>query len=523
MLPRLNYAFAGTASDLEPLHDHLDQVLSKVESEWLGGEIAHHIGGEAVGGTSPSRAIASPIDNRLRIYSLRDGDADVVEQAYRAAHGACNNWRRTSWPERVRIVRAAASLLEDQRHEIGALLLLEIGKSRAEAMGEAEEAIAMLRYYCDEMEVNSGWERALRVQVRGEATYNSMRPYGVLSVVSPFNFPLALSSSMISAALLAGNTIVHKPNDQNSLTALKFARAMEDAGLPPGVLNVVLGGREEGRLVVEHPACDGVAFTGSHAVGMGIVRAFSAGPYVRPVIAEMGGKNPAVICASADLELAVSGVAGASFALQGQKCSACSRAYVHEDLLPRFAAALAERAASLAIGDPRNRDTYLGPLVNEAAYTRYVRAVDLAKRDGLVVGGGSSRRDSELAFGYYVEPTVVTQLPATHSLLRDELFVPFIALVPFRDLAVAMQQANDTGYGLSAGVYSKDPAELDVFFDTIQAGITYANRPSSATTGAWPGSQSFSGWKGSGTTGKGGLGPNYVPQFMREQSRTVRL
>lgn len=522
MLPRLNYAFSGTQNDLNPLHDHLDEVIPKVQTDWLGKEVSHLIGGKSATGVGEPRPIRSPIDQRLILGYIRDADQGLVDVAYQAARTTVDEWRRTPWSERVRRLRIAGDLLEQDRHEIGALLILEVGKSRAEAMGEAEEAVAMIRYYCDVMEGNGGWDQQLRVQVQGEATRNTFRPFGVFAVVSPFNFPLALSTSMISAALIAGNTVVYKPNDRNGISALKLTAALHAAGVPAGALNVVLGGRTQGRMVIDHENCDGVAFTGSHAVGMSILRNFSRNSYARPVIAEMGGKNPVIVTASADVAAAVSGVSAAVFGLQGQKCSACSRAFVHRDIFEQFTWALREKADSLVVGDPRRRDVYMGPLVDESAFARYASACEAARTDGALLAGGERRMESGLEHGYFVEPAIATRLAPDHWILRDELFAPIVALVPFTDFDTALRLANQTSYGLSAGIYSGNDAELDCFFDRIEAGITYANRPSSATTGAWPGSQSFCGWKGSGTTGKGGLGPSYILQFMREQSRTIR-
>lgn len=522
MLPRLNYAFSGTQDDLNLLDDHLDKVIPKVQKDWLGKDLSHLIGGKTAASIGEPRPIRSPIDQNLVLGYVRDADQGLVDAAYQAARTAADEWRRTHWSERIRRLRIASDLLERERHEIGALLILEVGKSRAEAMGEAEEAVAMIRYYCDTMEGNDGWDQQLRVQVQGEATRNTFRPFGVFAVVSPFNFPLALSTSMITAALIAGNTVVYKPNDRNSISALELTAALHAAGVPVGALNVVLGGPAQGKMVVEHGSCDGVAFTGSHAVGMSILRHFSLSSYARPVIAEMGGKNPVIVTASADIAAAVSGVSAAAFGLQGQKCSACSRAFVHRDIFERFSLALRDKAASLVVGDPRRRDVYMGPLIDQSAFTRYVSACDAARTDGALTVGGERRMESGLEDGYFVEPTIVTKLAPDHWILRDELFAPVVALVPFTDLDTALRLANQSSYGLSAGIYSGNDPELDCFFDRIEAGITYANRPSSATTGAWPGSQSFCGWKGSGTTGKGGLGPSYISQFMREQSRTIR-
>jgi 1-pyrroline-5-carboxylate dehydrogenase len=231
----------------------------------------------------------------------------------------------------------------------------------------------------------------------------------------------------------------------------------------------------------------------------------------------MGGKNPVVVGASADLDGAAEGIAKSAFGFSGQKCSACSRAIVvdqvHDELVERLAA----HAAALAIGDPADPDVATGPVVNAQAVERFERSVGAARSEGRVAAGGT-RGDAE---GWFVTPTVVDGLPIGHPLTRDELFLPFLTVVRVPDFAAALAEANAVPYGLTAGVFSQDEEELDRFLDEIEAGVVYVNRRAGATTGAWPGIQTFCGWKSSGLTGKGGLGPYYVQQFAREQSRTV--
>jgi 1-pyrroline-5-carboxylate dehydrogenase len=319
---------------------------------------------------------------------------------------------------------------------------------------------------------------------------------------------------MSSAALVAGNTIVLKPSEDTPYCGALLAEIL--GGLPAGVVSVVHGGEPTGRALVEAPV-DGIAFTGSAEVGRSIARTLTDGPYSRPALTEMGGKNPAIVTANADLDKAVEGIAKSAFAFSGQKCSACSRAIVAGEVHDGFVERLAEYAGSLVVGDPADRETYTGPVVNPAAVERFERAVEDANRDGEVVVGGG-RPDLP---GWYVEPTVVAGLPLGHRLTRHELFVPFLTVTRVGSLEEALGEANDVVYGLTAGIFSEDEAEVDRFLDEIEAGVVYVNRRAGATTGAWPGIQSFPGWKSSGSTGKGGLGPYYVQSFMREQSQTV--
>ena len=270
-----------------------------------------------------------------------------------------------------------------------------------------------------------------------------------------------------------------------------------------------------------HPRIDGIAFTGSNAVGMTILRHAAASTAMRPVLAEMGGKNPAFVTASADLDVAVSGVLRSAFGLSGQKCSATSKAYVARDVLQGFLDALAAATDKLVVGDPRARDTFVGPVIDAAAVERFNAAAKDAAAAGSIVRGGEQLAGGLFDRGTYVAPTIVTGLAPDHRLNRDEIFLPFVSIQPFDDLADAIADANRSAFGLTAGIFTQDSQELDRFLNTIEAGVVYANRAAGATTGAWPGFQSFCGWKGSGTTGKGGLGSWYVPQFMREQSRTL--
>ena len=288
------------------------------------------------------------------------------------------------------------------------------------------------------------------------------------------------------------------------------------AELPAGVFNLVHGGAATGRALVDG-GVDGVAFTGSAEVGRAIARAMQEGPYARPALTEMGGKNPAIVTAHADLDKAAEGVARAAFGLSGQKCSACSRAIVEDSVHDEFVERLAAFSAGLALGDPSDPGVFLGPVVNEASVERFEAAAADGRRDGRVDAGGA-RPDLP---GLFVQPTVVSGLPRGHRLERDELFLPFVAVTRVDSLDEALAEANAPVYGLTAGIFSEDAGEQERFLDAIEAGVVYVNRRAGATTGAWPGTQTFCGWKSSGSTGKGGLGPYYLPQFMREQSRTI--
>jgi 1-pyrroline-5-carboxylate dehydrogenase len=354
-----------------------------------------------------------------------------------------------------------------------------------------------------------------------ESTVSVLRPLGVFAVISPFNYPSALLIGMTTGALVTGNTVVMKPSEGCSLTARIVMDSLTEAGLPAGVANLVAGGNDTGSGLVAHPLIAGVAFTGSHATGMKIFRSTNAGRYAKPVIAEMGGKNPAYVTRNADLDKAAQGVARSAYGLQGQKCSACSVVYVDESVRDEFVKRLQAYTASLAIGNPENSTTFIGPVYNEAAAQRMTLAAQNARAEHtLVFGGARAHVPDNLRDGHYFEPALV-EVQKGHALTKEEQFIPLLALRTFSDLDDAIAEGNDVTYGLSAGIYTEDKHELSRFLETAQAGALYANRPSGATTGAWPGVQSFCGWKGSGVSSKGGLGPHYLQQFMREQSQTI--
>lgn len=517
-LPRVTYSNIGV--DFAPVHDHLDRAIPAFTASGVGKDWPNRVGraDDADGAVYEAR---SPIDRALLLGRFIEASPATIDRAFAAAAAAYPAWSRLDWRERVAALRGFAEALDAAKVELAAACLLEVGKSRLEAMGEAEEAVDLVRYYCDEMERNQGFATPMRRAFASEATEDVLRPHGVFAVIAPFNFPIALSVGMLTGAVLTGNTTVYKPSPMAGLTGVLLMQAVEAAGLPAGVVNLVCGGGSVGRAMIADGRLAGVAFTGSHATGMEIYRTLAAGGHARPVVVEMGGKNPAYVTANADLDTAAAGVMRSAFGLQGQKCSACSKVYVHEAVMAPFLDRLLEGAAKLVIGDPRRRDVYMGPIIDEAAGRRFDQAVAEAEAAGRLLLGGRRLSGGVYDNGVYLPPTVVADLPATHRINIDELFLPFLSVQGFTDLDAALADGNRVNYGLTAGCYTTDEAELQRFLDTAEAGVLYANRASGATTGAWPAIQSFCGWKGSGVSGKGGLGPHYLQQFLREQSRTV--
>jgi len=287
-----------------------------------------------------------------------------------------------------------------------------------------------------------------------------------------------------------------------------------------GAINFVTGsGSIVGKTLIESPDVDGIAFTGSREVGMKGFQEFTKST-TKPFISEMGGKNPVIVTKYADLEKAAEGIMNAAFGFGGQKCSACSRVYVQNKVADQFISKLVEKTKQLKIGMPWDKQVFLGPVINKESKTKFENAVDTAKKEGEILTGGAVLTSTDLKNGYFVEPTIVTKLPEEHKLMKEELFLPFLCIQRYEIFDDAIKLANQSEYGLTAGIFSNDKKQLDEFFSRIQAGVVYANRSASATTAALVSSQPFVGWKHSGSTGKGAGGENYLQQFMRSQTQT---
>jgi 1-pyrroline-5-carboxylate dehydrogenase len=518
--PRIKITYATLRADNEDMHAGFEEAVATVRAG-LGAHHQNYVDGAWREGAS-SFQVTSPIDRDLVLGSFAAGTAADIDDAVAAARRAQPAWAATPWQERLTILRRAAELISDRLFEYAAVMSIEVGKNRIESLGEVEESADLIRYYAQTMEDNDGYDHPMgNLGDTAVHTRSVLRPHGVFAVVSPFNFPMALATGPSSAAMMAGNTVVIKPSSASPLSAQMMLRAYVEAGVPQGVVNLVMGpGETVGQALQDHSGIDGIVFTGSYAVGMQLFRSFSKA-WPRPTIVEMGGKNPAIVTRHADLDEAAEGIMRSAFGFGGQKCSANSRVYVERPVHDELVRRLVEKTESIVIGDPLVRENWLGPIIDQRAVDRHQQAVSEARRDGRVLIGGERLTDGDLARGYYVEPTVVGGLPADHRVLRDEFFAPLTAVHAVDSLDEALTLANDTVYGLTAGVYSEDQGEVQQFLDRIQAGVLYVNRRAGATTGAWPGIQAFGGWKGSGSTGKAGLSMYYVAQFMREQSRTI--
>ena len=506
----------------ESMHERFEAAMTTIRAG-LGQRHASFIDGADRDATNYA-ARSSPIDSGLHLGEFALATAADVAAAFTAAQRAYPAWRATPAAERARLVRRVGDIMEERVYEIAAALTLEVGKNRMEALGETQETVDFFRQYADEFVAAGGFDRPLPDDpLDGVVSHNrsTMCPYGVWAVIAPFNFPLALAGGPVAAALVTGNTVVVKGASDTPWAVRLLADCISDADLPPGVFNLLSGsGAEVGEAMVRDPRTAGVTFTGSVAVGMGLVRTMGSGAYPRPCIAEMGGKNPCIVTEHADLDRAATGIVRSAYGMGGQKCSALSRLYVDERVADDLIDKLLAQIVAIQVGDPSRREHWLGPVINRTAYDNYAAFAEQLRNGGAtVLAGGRQLTDGGLARGNYVEP-LLAEAPADHPLWKHEMFLPVLMLHRVSDREQAMRLANDSDMGLTAGVYGSGD-DVAWFHDNIEAGVTYANRAQGATTGAWPGYQPFGGWKGSGSTGKAIASFYYLAQYMREQSRTV--
>ncbi len=506
----------------EELHTRFDQALAKVKAN-LGKEYGLIIDGKDVFAAEKFED-RTPVNTDVVLAVMQKGSETEGLAALAAARKAFPMWSHTPWQERVALLRKAAELIDQRLFELGAAMALEVGKNRMESLGDVAETADLIRYACYQMEKNDGFivEMGRDPLVGYKATNMSvLRPYGVWLIISPFNFPFALTGGPAGAALVTGNTIVIKPASDTPWIVRLFSDCLRDAGIPDGVFNFVTGpGRTLGQALIDCRQADGVTFTGSFDVGMKIYHDFSTCGWVRPLVLELGGKNPVIVSRHADLERAAIGIVRSAFGLQGQKCSAASRVFIEEPVYEALAARLVELTNKLTIGDPTDRAVYLGPVVNQSSYQDYKNFSEELSQAGEILTGGKTLSGGLYDKGYFCAPTLAADVPLDHRLWQYEMFLPITTIARVPNLDTAMQHANNVQYGLTAGFYGAED-EAKWFFDHIEAGVTYANRPQGATTGAWPGYQPFGGWKGSGSSGKNAGGHYYLPLYLHEQIQTM--
>jgi 1-pyrroline-5-carboxylate dehydrogenase len=510
---------ASNSGQTEDFHSKYEEAEEQVKQQF-GKRYPNYIGGEEVYSEGGEFEDRSPNDTRIVLGRFQKGTRGDAAKAVDVASRAFRQWGRTSYQKRIEILRRAADTFAERKFELAAWMSFENGKNRFEAVADVDETIDLTRYYCHVLEAEEGFSRPMGKAFPNEETRSILKPFGIWGVISPFNFPLAIATGMSMGVLVTGNTVVFKPASDTPLMGFLLCKILHESGLPNGVFNYITGsGSTVGAELVENPDVKGIVFTGSKDVGFSAYKQFSE-TVPRPFIAELGGKNPVIVTAKADVEKAVEGVVKAAFGYSGQKCSAASRVYVEKSVKQKFVDGLVSKTKALRVGNAVERESFVGPVINENAYRSFQAYVETAFKDGQVLTGGHIVKEGDLQYGYYAEPTVVDGLPKEHRLFKEELFVPIICVTDIESLDEGLRLANDVEYGLTAGVFTQDEEEAQKFLDEIEAGVIYVNRKVGATTGAMAGAQPFVGWKLSGTSGKGAGGPYYLHQFLREQSQT---
>jgi len=491
----------------------LDQVAAH-----LGSEYSLIVGGKRLKTAERIRSInpARPV----QIVGIHQkAGAAQVDAAMTAALRAFDGWSRTTVENRVSLLLGAAEIIRKRKFEFMAWLTYEVGKNWAEADADVGETIDFLEFYARE---------AIRlaaattpIQYPGERDELFYIPLGVGAVIPPWNFPFAIMAGMTAAAIVTGNSVILKPSSDAPTIAARFVEVLEEAGIPDGVVNFCPGsGAAFGNAIVEHPKTRFIAFTGSRSVGLEIhLRAAQHHPgqiWIKRTILEMGGKDSILVAADADLDAAIEGVVASAFGFSGQKCSACSRAIVDASLYDVFVERLRERVATLTVGDPAaNAD--LGPVINQAALTSILGYIETGKKEGNLTAGGNALETE--AGGYFLEPTIFSEVPPHAVIAQEEIFGPVLALIKVDSFDEGLRIVNDTEYGLTGSVYTSDPAKKAVARSAFHVGNLYFNRK---CTGAMVGAHPFGGFKMSGTDSKAG-GPDYLYLFTQAKSVAEKL
>ncbi|ATA58625.1 aldehyde dehydrogenase A - glycolaldehyde dehydrogenase [Geobacillus stearothermophilus] len=487
-------------------------ALKKVESE-LGRDYPLVIGGERVM-TEDKITSINPANKTEVVGRVAKATKELAEQAMKTADEAFRTWSRTRPEARADILFRAAAIVRRRKHEFSAWLVKEAGKPWREADADTAEAIDFMEYYGRQMlKLKDG----IPVESRpGETNRFFYIPLGVGVVISPWNFPFAIMAGTTVASLVTGNTVLLKPASATPVVAYKFVEVLEEAGLPAGVLNYIPGsGAEVGDYLVDHPRTRFISFTGSRDVGIRIYeRAAKVHPgqiWLKRVIAEMGGKDGIIVDKEADLELAAQSIVASAFGYSGQKCSACSRAIIVEDVYDQVLNRVVELTKQLNVGDPAEQATFMGPVIDQGAYNKIMEYIEIGKQEGRLMTGGEGD-DSK---GFFIQPTVFADVDPNARIMQEEIFGPVVAFAKARDFDHALEIANNTEYGLTGAVISRNRANLEKARHEFHVGNLYFNR---GCTGAIVGYQPFGGFNMSGTDSKAG-GPDYL--ILHMQAKTV--
>ncbi len=493
------------------------EALARVADQ-LGQEYDLVIGGRRVRTAEKIRSL-NPARPAQVVGVHQKAGAEHAEQAMQAALAAYESWRIAPVEERVSLLLNTAELLRKRRLEFCAWLTYEVGKNWPEADVETAEAIDFLEFYAREAVRLS--HATTPIQYPGERNSLEYIPLGVGAVIPPWNFPLAIMAGMTVAAVVTGNTVILKPSSDSPTIAAKFFNLLEEAGLPPGVVNFCPGsGATFGNAIVEHPKTRFIAFTGSKEVGLDInARAAQPRPgqiWIKRTILEMGGKDSILVESDSDIDAAVTGVLQSAFGFTGQKCSACSRAIVEDSIYDVFVDRLREGAQKISVGDPA-LNPGMGPVVNASAYQSMLRYIEVGRQEGRLIAGGAAIENEEK--GYFVAPTIFSDIAPEARLSQEEIFGPILAVIRARNFEHALAIGNNTEYGLTGAVYTSSPEKMERAARDFHVGNLYFNRK---CTGAMVGAHPFGGFNMSGTDSKAG-GADYLYLFTQAKSIAEKI
>lgn len=508
----------------EPITDYsipenrklMEEAIEKVENE-LGKEYRLLIGNEHVSTDSIETSV-NPSNVDEVIGHVHRAGKDEALRAIEASVEAFKTWRYYEPAARARYLFAAAKKMRERKREFSAWMIKEVGKNWTEAEGDVAEAIDFMEYYGREMLRYD--QDQVDVAYPGEDNSLSYIPLGSCVIIPPWNFPVAILVGMTTAAIVTGNTVVLKPASISTVVAAKFVELMEEVKLPPGVLNYIPGsGSEIGDLIVTHPKTRMIAFTGSKEVGLRInehaARTSPGQIWIKRVIAEMGGKDTAIVDSDVDLDEAAEALVASAFGYQGQKCSACSRIIALEDIYDELLEKLTEKTMKLTVGDVKYFENYMGPVSSDDAFNSIINYIEIGKKEGRLVCGGKRVAGN----GYYIEPTIIADVDPMARISQEEIFGPVVTVIKAADFTEALDIANNTEFGLTGGVFSRTREHLEHARRYFHVGNLYLNRK---ITGALVGVQPFGGFNMSGTDSKAG-GKDYLLIFSQAKTVTERF
>jgi 1-pyrroline-5-carboxylate dehydrogenase len=492
-------------------------AIAKLESQF-GAEYPNIIDGERVTSQEKFRSLNPSNPNQV-VGVFQKGTADDAIKALDVALKTFEEWKDVAPEKRANYLFKGAKIMRKRRYELNATMVLEVGKSWPEADADTAEAIDFLEFYGREMLRYADQKTA--IQLPGEKNEIIYIPLGVGVVIPPWNFPLAILAGMTTAAIVCGNTVVLKPSSDSPLIGYKFMEVMKEAGVPPGVINFVAGpGSAVGDTLVTHPKVRFVSFTGSKEVGIHInEEAAKVRPgqiWLKRVVAEMGGKDSIIVDDETNIEEAAAAVTVSAFGFQGQKCSACSRAIVHEKVYDRFVDLVAKKVESITVGHPKELSNYMGPVVNKGSMEKIMQYINTGVREGGRIVAGGKRADES---GYFIRPTVIADVDPKATIAQEEIFGPVLAIIKANNFDNALEIANNTEFGLTGAVFTKNKKKLEKAKRGFFTGNLYLNRK---CTGAMVGAHPFGGFNMSGTDSKAG-GKDYLLLFTQAKSIATKV